>query len=81
MPKNQNPYIPTWHRPESIQRQEDMLKLRIRIEGKLNRKCSNCKNYEPFSGVCCNADSEWVADFKNEDDSCPQWIKIKETEG
>lgn len=47
----------------------------------MDKKCKSCEYYEPFTGACCNADSEWVADFKNEDDSCPQWIEIKEREG
>lgn len=33
-------------------------------------RCENCKHYEPFNGVCCNAKSEWVADFRDEDDDC-----------
>ena len=46
----------------------------------MDKKCKSCEYYEQFTGACCNADSEWVADFRNEDDSCPQWIEIKERE-
>ena len=35
-----------------------------------DKTCENCKYYEPFNGVCCNAKSEWVADFRDEDDAC-----------
>ena len=35
-----------------------------------DKTCENCKYYEQFNGVCCNAKSEWVADFRDEDDVC-----------
>lgn len=37
------------------------------------KRCSNCKWYEPFVGVCFNGDSEHCADFVDADDVCPEW--------
>ena len=31
------------------------------------KACSNCKWHEDFSGACCNGDSEYRADFTNND--------------
>ncbi len=36
--------------------------------------CSTCKWYAEFEGVCCNADSEWAADFRCLDDTCTEWM-------
>ena len=35
--------------------------------------CCACKWYAEFEGVCCNADSEWAADFRCLDDTCQEW--------
>ena len=35
--------------------------------------CRNCKHYAEFEGVCCNADSEWVAEFRDSDNICNEW--------
>ncbi len=35
--------------------------------------CYNCQWYTFFDGVCCNADSEWGAAFRNEADICEKW--------
>lgn len=32
--------------------------------------CKDCKHYSEYEGVCTNADSEWVADFRSQYDSC-----------
>lgn len=32
--------------------------------------CRECKYYEEYEGVCCKYESEHVADFVDEDDSC-----------
>ena len=37
------------------------------------KKCKTCKWWEPFSGVCCNGDSEHRADFTDRNDSCECW--------
>lgn len=39
----------------------------------VDRRCMNCKWYEPFCGVCCIGDSEHRADFRLEDDQCEEW--------
>ena len=33
--------------------------------------CEGCKWLDEFSGVCCNPDSEYRADFV--DDGCDKW--------
>lgn len=43
------------------------------------KRCATCTWYAEFEGVCCNADSEWTADFRNLDDTCHKW-KNKEGE-
>ena len=35
--------------------------------------CCTCKWYAEFEGVCCNADSNWTADFRCLDDTCDCW--------
>ena len=39
----------------------------------LKPACKFCRWWEPFSGACCNGDSENRADFMVGDDSCIQW--------
>ena len=48
-----------------------------------NKKyCCTCKWYAEFEGVCCNADSEWTADFRCLDDTCDCWTsRGKKTNG
>lgn len=43
-------------------------------------KCENCKYYEDFAGVCCNADSDFRADFVDEEFSCNKWKERSENE-
>lgn len=35
--------------------------------------CCNCRWYDIDAGVCCNASSDYCADFRNLDDSCEEW--------
>lgn len=45
------------------------------------RYCCTCEWYAEDVGVCCCADSEWTADFRWLDDTCPEWLekgKIRE---
>lgn len=35
--------------------------------------CENCGYYDLFSGVCCNANSQWMADFTNAQSWCKDW--------
>lgn len=39
-----------------------------------NKCCETCAWYAEFEGVCCNADSEWAADFRCLDDTCTEWM-------
>ena len=43
------------------------------------RYCCICKWYAEFEGVCCCGDSEFRADFRCLDDTCPEWMS-KESE-
>ena len=38
-----------------------------------NECCRTCAWYDAYSGVCCNGDSEWRADFRDEEDTCEAW--------
>jgi len=38
-----------------------------------NKCCGTCAWYAEFEGVCCNADSEWTADFRCLNDTCDCW--------
>ena len=40
---------------------------------KQEKCCGTCAWYAEFEGVCCNADSEWTADFRCLDDTCDCW--------
>ena len=35
--------------------------------------CSTCKHWEPFTGVCCGADSPYWTDFVDGDNTCNHW--------
>ncbi len=39
----------------------------------MEHKCNNCKWYAEFEGVCCNGDSEHVADFVDDESVCEVW--------
>ena len=39
----------------------------------MDKCCKNCKWHESFSCVCCNSESDYVADFTMEDDVCEKW--------
>lgn len=41
--------------------------------------CCTCKWYAEFEGVCTNGDSEFRADFRCLDGTCPEWMS-KESE-
>lgn len=41
---------------------------------------SNCKWYEHFNGVCCNGDSEYCADYVDNDHVCTEWEGSKDCE-
>lgn len=43
-----------------------------------NKCCGTCAWYVEFEGVCCNADSEWTADFRCLGDSCSEWTSKEE---
>ena len=44
-----------------------------RMRMHVDRRCMNCKWYEPFCGVCCNGDSEHRADFMDAASGCEEW--------
>lgn len=35
--------------------------------------CATCRWYEDYQGVCCNGDSEWRGDFRDNDQGCEHW--------
>ena len=35
--------------------------------------CATCDWYEDYQGVCCNGDSEWRGDFRDNDQGCEHW--------
>ena len=44
--------------------------------------CATCHWYAEFEGVCCNGDSEWRGDFRDNDQGCEHWEnsdKLEET--
>lgn len=43
-------------------------------------KCKDCKYYAEFEGVCCNGNSEKVADYMDAEDWCDKWEKEVEDE-
>lgn len=36
-------------------------------------KCENCTYHDDFTGACGNGDSEYHAEFTNDDDECDEW--------
>ena len=46
------------------------------------KRCATCRWYASFEGVCCNGDSEWRGDFRDNDQGCEYWEnsdKLEET--
>ena len=41
------------------------------------KACSNCRWHENFSGACCNGDSEYRADFTDNDFVYDKWEERK----
>lgn len=39
----------------------------------MKQTCENCKWHEPFNWACFNGDSDYVADFTDNDFSCEHW--------
>lgn len=39
----------------------------------IKKCCGTCAWYAKFEGVCCNGDSKYRADFRNDDDHCSEW--------
>lgn len=46
----------------------------------MNKTCKTCAYHESFNWVCFNGDSEWCADFTNDDFTCKEW-EMKEDAG
>lgn len=43
--------------------------------------CGNCAFHEPFSGACCCGDSDFRADFTDDEFLCDKWSgKLTEKE-
>lgn len=66
------PYIEAWKNAKVEQLDE---RMEVKSDGKSAgyHKCINCKWYENFVGVCTCADSEWRADFRDDDNVCERW--------
>ena len=48
----------------------------------MTKRCATCDWYAEFEGVCCNGDSEWRGDFRDNDQGCEHWEnsdKLEET--
>ncbi len=39
--------------------------------------CKTCRFYAEYVSVCCNGDSEYRADFVDENDYYPEWEEIE----
>lgn len=39
----------------------------------MTKCCATCDWYAEFEGVCCNGDSEWRGDFRDNDQGCEHW--------
>ena len=39
----------------------------------MTKCCATCRWYASFEGVCCNGDSEWRGDFRDNDQGCEHW--------
>lgn len=39
----------------------------------MTKCCATCRWYEDYQGVCCNGDSEWRGDFRDNDQGCEHW--------
>ena len=42
------------------------------------RCCATCMWHDGETGVCCNGDSYWAADFRSLDDTCGEWEEKEE---
>ena len=48
----------------------------------MTKCCATCRWYAEFEGACCNGDSEWRGDFRDNDQGCEHWEnsdKLEET--
>ena len=39
----------------------------------MTKCCATCRWYAEFEVVCCNGDSEWRGDFRDNDQGCEHW--------
>lgn len=39
----------------------------------MTKCCATCRWYAEFEGACCNGDSEWQGDFRDNDQGCERW--------
>ena len=39
----------------------------------MTKCCATCAWYEDYQGVCCNGDSEWRGDFRDNGQGCEHW--------
>ncbi len=39
----------------------------------MTKCCATCRWYAEFEGACCNGDSEWRGDFRDNDQGCERW--------
>lgn len=54
----------------------ELVKLGFKEGYMSNLKCCHtCKWYEEFFGVCCNGNSKYRADFRDENASCEEWAE------
>ena len=44
----------------------------------MEKRYEICRWYEDYNGVCCNGDSEYCADFMDDNDTCEKW-EVKES--
>ena len=49
------------------------MKTGLEPDRTFRKKCRFCDWYEPYAGVCCNGESEFRADFVDDDRSCAGW--------
>lgn len=66
------PYIEVWQRSK-VERLDERIKAKSDGKSAGYHKCINCKWYDNFIGVCTCADSEWRADFRDDDNVCERW--------
>lgn len=49
---------------------------RLNCSGCRFNTSGTCKWYDAYLGICCNGDSDWVADFRAPHRSCEEWEAI-----